>query len=109
MSQDLEKIVQEHAASLQDLKTKHENMQTRIEIHESHIDKLSESIASLKEKFGSVASKDDIAAVNAKIDESINGLLKDALNSVPHKIVALFTGALLLIAAIEAVIHIMNK
>ncbi len=109
MTAELEKIVQKHAISLQELEIKHQTMQNQIKLHSDHINKLTDSMADLRERFGSVATRDDIFAVTNKIDESVNGLLKDALSSVPHKAVAIFTGILLVIAAIEAALHLAGK
>jgi len=42
-----------------------------------------EDIGRIKVMQANMATKDDIHDVSQKIDESVNGLLKDALNSVP--------------------------
>lgn len=73
--------------------------EAEIERAHMHIGKLDKSINELQERFGDTATHDDILKLNEKIDSSVNGLLRDALASVPQKTTLIFTIIMALIAA----------
>ena len=94
-----------HAQKIEFLTTRHEETTRRIAANEQRMERLDDAMADLRERFGSVATHDDVQALHTKIDSSINGLLKDALAAVPGKIALLFAGAMALTSVITLVAY----
>lgn len=57
---------------------------------DTHLQRLDTHITDLRARLDQTATKDDIAATNAHIDQSVNGILRDALNSTPLWVTVLF-------------------
>jgi len=72
--------------------------ESQIKSHQESIEKLDISINELQERFGETATHEDVLELHNKIDASVNGLLKDALASVPQKTTLIFTVVMALIA-----------
>lgn len=76
-------------------------------IHAEHvkiwgsIHNLDAEVRVLKETISQTATKEDIASVRGDISTAVNGLLKDALASVPARQMALWT-IVMAVAAIVA-------
>lgn len=54
--------------------------------HAAMIGELKESEKEILAVLGEAATKDDIISVNKNIDQSVNGLLRDAINAMPAKV-----------------------
>ena len=67
---------------------------------EKHVDRLDEDIGEIREKLGEVATKDDL-------HHAVNGILRDAINSVPAKQMVIWTAATALIAAAGVVVSLL--
>lgn len=73
-------------------------LEPRIDMLEQRVNRLEDVVAILRDDVSEIkgllpnlATKADVTAVVSKIDQSINGILKDALSSVPAKQVVLWT------------------
>lgn len=69
--------------------------------HERHgelIQRLDDDIAEIRERLGKTATKDDIIGLRAHIDQSINGLLRDALHAVPARQMVWWTAGSVIVA-----------
>lgn len=81
---DIHQIVDSHSKTLQELQDKQLSQSMAIDQHTLQIAKLDENMTDIKERFGSVATHKDVLDLHTKIDASVNGVLRDALNAVPQ-------------------------
>jgi hypothetical protein len=81
---DIATIIDEHTKHIKELHVTQKEHGASLERHNEHISTLYSTMSDLKEKFGTVATHRDILDLQIKIDDSINGMLRDALNSVPQ-------------------------
>lgn len=63
-----------------------------------------ELISGLREALGRVATKDDILGMERTISQTHAKQMSDALNSVPGKIAAIFTGGGFLVALVALIL-----
>ena len=63
-----------------------------------------ELISGLREAIGRVATKDDILELRRDINQTHAKQMSDALNSVPGKIAAIFTGGGFLVALVALIL-----
>jgi hypothetical protein len=77
--------INEHDVIIAEIKSNQANHMQITERHQAHIGRLDAAMTDLKERFGLMATHDDILELHTKIDGSVNGLLKDALNAIPQK------------------------
>jgi hypothetical protein len=88
-------------------------LQARVAGHDDAIEKLDERvsrhdeiIATLREGFGNVATKRDIADLRSDIGNKFDRQLGDAQNSIPGKVAAIFAGGMFLIALVTLVVSL---
>jgi hypothetical protein len=76
----------------------------RLDEHEQVIVQLQIDMAAMRAKLAETATREDVvkmgASLGAKIDAGINGLLRDALNSVPAKYSATWHAVAAFVAAV---------
>lgn len=58
---------------------------TLLERHGDDIRRLSEGISQIQITLAQMATKGDVAALATRIDNAVNGLLRDALQAMPMK------------------------
>lgn len=75
----------------------------------AHTAKLDKDIMEMRQDLAQCAKKEDIAYLEAKISEGINGILRDALNSVPQRAMATWTIILGGIAILSFVLPLIIK
>jgi hypothetical protein len=51
----------------------------------SHVSRLDNDISEIRATLTHTATKADVASIGSKIDQAINGVLKDAINAVPAR------------------------
>lgn len=51
----------------------------------AHVTQLETDVGEIREALAHTATKEDVAAIGVKIERSINGILRDALNAVPAR------------------------
>ena len=78
--------------------------ESQLKEHRELIGRLDTSINELQERFGETATHKDVLELHNKIDDSVNGLLKDALASVPQKTTLIFTIVMALIAVAQLIL-----
>ncbi|MDE1828222.1 MAG: hypothetical protein KGH65_03625 [Candidatus Micrarchaeota archaeon] len=71
--------------------------------------KLDEDISEIKRELAFLPKKDDLSDLRAHMDNSINGILRDALSSVPQKAMVTWTIVLAAIAAISFLMPVLIK
>jgi hypothetical protein len=74
--------------------------------HENHLKQLDADMAEIRDTLASTATKEDIAALRNDVLSSINGVLRDALNSVPGK-QSVMLGGLMAAVAVASLIFTM--
>ena len=99
-------VVGQHSQRLEILAATQREHARRITDNEQRIVRLDEAMSDLRERFGTVATHDDVQELHTKIDASVNGLLKDALAAVPGRVSLFFTGAMALVALVTLVISV---
>lgn len=52
---------------------------------QSHVSRLDSDMHEIRATLTHTATKADVAGISAKIDQAINGVLKDAINAVPAR------------------------
>jgi chromosome segregation ATPase len=77
MSEVHETVAQHH--------TEIENIKGQLREHADAIDELRKADMQILERLGQAATHEDVLDLHTKIDSSINGLLKDALEAIPAK------------------------
>lgn len=82
----------------------HKHHGEQIEQAHEHIRRLDVVINDLSERFGATATHEDVLRLHTKIDESVNGILRDALSAVPQKTLVIFSGIMVVVAIIQLVI-----
>jgi phage shock protein A len=79
------------------------DLDTRVERLEEHVARLDDDISEIRDTLSGMATKTDVAfakvELKSHIDAAIGGVLLNALNAVPGKQAALWTGISGLIAA----------
>lgn len=84
---DLKRIVDEHTVDIRKLKEGHKMHEVRLGEHHEAISGLKESEKAIMERLGAMsgamATKDDIIGVKSHVSDSIQGILRDALNAIP--------------------------
>lgn len=77
--------------------------------HELHMQKLDADISEIKRELAFLPKKDDLSELRSHIDNSINGILREALQSVPQKAMLRWTVALAVIASLSLLIPLIIK
>jgi succinate dehydrogenase hydrophobic anchor subunit len=80
----------------------HERMQERIET-------LDRDITEIKSALSHMPTKLDLYRLREHMDQGINVVLRDALNTVPAKAMVTWTIVLAILAAIPYIIHLLGK
>lgn len=101
-------IIEEHGKHIKELKANQVEHHQRIEQHSDHITKLDKAMKDLDARFNLVATRTDIQALNTKIDQSFNGLLKDAMGSIPPKVLYYLMGFIAFISALSFLGHLIE-
>lgn len=70
---------------IRSLEVDHSGTKDRLIKLGEHLERLDGDIAEIRETLKQTASKDDITDLRLLVERSVNGLLRDALNSVPAK------------------------
>jgi len=68
--------------------------------HEAKIERLDEAVAALRETMARVATRDDVDALRRDVTNVFAQNARDAQNSIPVKVTAWFTGAMVLVSAL---------
>lgn len=76
-------ILLDHDRAITALKQKYNNHDQKIDSHDQMIEELRANDIEIMKTLAKSATHDDIQDVHLKIDDAVNGLLKDALNAVP--------------------------
>lgn len=94
--------VHEHSVVIGQIQVRlHENEKQQ-ERTARHSSALTGDISRIREALAGAATKEDVTALQAHIDESVNGLLRDAINSMPGRQANIFALVLVLFAMGEA-------
>jgi hypothetical protein len=96
---DLHAADRQHAAAIAAMEERLNGHDIMLEQHHAHLFKLDETIASVRESMGRVATKDDILALRSDISNQHTRQLIAANESIPSKFAA-WTGVAMLIIAI---------
>lgn len=91
----------EHAAAIAAINARLDGHSTMLARHDAHLIKLDETIASMREAMGKVATKDDILDLRRDISNTFATQMTNAHNSVPTKIAVMFTAISGLIAILS--------
>lgn len=75
---DHETILKQHAADIDTLKRVTGD-------HDVHINQLKTDQKNMKAMLDKMATKNDIDHLALKVDESVNGVLRDAINALPSR------------------------
>lgn len=76
----------------------------RLDGHDKRIDELETDMTEIRTYLGQAATKEDIAGLRTYIDGAINGLLRNALNSIPAWLAGGF-GAVAFLFGLLAILH----
>lgn len=80
--------------------------------HEIQIAKLDEAVAGLRDALARVATRTDVDALRRDVTQTFAQAARDAQNSIPVKVTAWFTGAMVLVSALalffSLVVHLHN-
>ncbi len=79
----------------------HESLQEGYKSLQFHIQKLDADVEQINAQLAHTAKKTDIESVKTLIAESMNGVLRDALNAVPQKAMAFWTAIVALVAVLS--------
>jgi len=101
----LEDQLDEHERHIAELRERSLNHQALIEQNQHHIRRLDDAMTELRERFGSVATHADILSLHIKLDTDINGILKDAMASVPQKIMIWFAAIMAILTLADLISH----
>ena len=82
---ELHRMVSDHGEQLAEHRIDIQNIKQKLLEHAGALDELRETDMHILERLGKSATHEDIVDLHSKIDGSVNGLLKDALNAVPEK------------------------
>lgn len=94
---------QEHSIKLSEHEQQISNMKESVDRIDSLVRQHDNDISVLKSMLSNTATKSDIEGVHSKIESSIAGLLKDAINAMPAKQSLILTIILVLIAVANLV------
>lgn len=83
MSDELKRIVDEHTVDIAKLKEVTKVHEQRHDSTDVAVAELRESERAILERLGATATKDDIISVKTHVSESVQGILRDALNAIP--------------------------
>lgn len=83
MADDVNETIERHAETLAEHGEKIAQMQEASKNMGRLIDQHDTDIENLKTIQAKMATSDDVKSVSDKVDTSVNGLLRDALNAVP--------------------------
>lgn len=93
------------------LEIRMDTTEDRVANTEGIVDLLKKDVAEIKAMLPRLATKDDIHKITEKIDRDINGLLRDALSSVPGRQAALWaavSGVGVAVGTIITIFHLIQ-
>lgn len=82
----------EHVAAIAAINARLEGHSAMLARHDAHLIKLDETIASMREAMGRVATKDDIVDLRKDINTMFTTQMTNAHNSVPTKVAVAISG-----------------
>jgi len=88
----------DESSDLVHLEYRVESVEETARRHDIQIEKLDSAVADLREALARVATKTDVAELRKDITDTFAQAARDAQNSIPVKITAWFTGAMLIMA-----------
>lgn len=77
--------------------------------HEDQIRRLDEAVAGLRETLARVATRADVDALRRDVTETFAQAARDAQNAIPAKVMAWFTGALVVVAIASLFIDLLRN
>lgn len=101
MPSDLPFRVQALESRVDAVESRQDAVETRTERLEQHYQTLSENMARVDAKLSHTATREDIARVDAHIDQAVNGLLRRALDAVPGQHSRWLTVAIVVISLVS--------
>lgn len=96
----------EHAEAIAAIKARLTGHETMLARHDSHLIKLDETTAVIRESMARTATKDDIAALRSDVTQNYVAQLKSAHDSIPKNFaMAISVGGFILAVAAFALQH----
>lgn len=91
----------EHMAAIAAIHARLDGHSTMLARHDAHLMKLDETIASMREAMGRVATKDDIVDLRKDINGMFVTQMNNAHNSMPTRVAVMISGFMAVLAALS--------
>lgn len=93
---------------LQSLSSRVETVEEASRRHEAQLSKLDDAVAGLRETMGRVATRDDVDALRRDVTGAFVEGARHAQDAIPAKVMAWFTGALVVISVAALVLNLLH-
>lgn len=79
------------SSTIDDIPNRVSRLESSFSKLENHVVRLDKDISEIRVILGQTATKTDVANLGAKIDQAVSGVLRDAINAVPGRHIAIWT------------------